>query len=458
MTENHIYDVLIIGAGPVGLATALGLYERGFSNILVIDQTRSFRKVGQTVDLLPNGLKALKCISHQAYHNFKSAKVSWDNSSKKSVWSDRNLDGKVTRSFPLSFDYWFQQYGEGRISIHWYDIQTQLRNLLRSEMVKIDHRCINLKQYDNCVSVDCVSNQPIPDNPFAHWETSVTNKKHFPDSNNNDAEQITHSFQAKIVVAADGINSKTRQILYQNTDLEQWAKPEYSGYGAIGCLAIENIPDEIVEPLETIYLQRDRVVTIKPENSHHQSFSDNYVRMILLRKDINTFGYLLHAPIELDKILNSSPNELIQFAQQALTSAGYPSFFSQLVNLSDPKQLISRPYYIYPANPPVNQEFVWSSGRVVLAGDAAHGMPPFIAQGTNQGFEDALILVKKLNYLLTNNHLEQDATISQAFQDYEKERRPLINEIQSATMKRHLWTQAEWSQYIEHIYRRDFTP
>ncbi|GAB4528885.1 MAG: hypothetical protein Tsb0014_10530 [Pleurocapsa sp.] len=46
---DKIYDVLIVGAGPVGLATAIALRQRGVDNILVIDRTRSFRRVGQVV-------------------------------------------------------------------------------------------------------------------------------------------------------------------------------------------------------------------------------------------------------------------------------------------------------------------------------------------------------------------------------------------------------------------------
>ncbi|MHC5917447.1 MAG: FAD-dependent oxidoreductase, partial [Nostoc sp.] len=41
---------------------------------------------------------------------------------------------------------------------------------------------------------------------------------------------------------------------------------------------------------------------------------------------------------------------------------------------------------------PVKFQPSWSSGRVVLVGDAAHGMPPFTAQGANQGLEDALAI------------------------------------------------------------------
>ena len=63
------YDVAIVGAGPVGLATALGLYQRGIENIIVFDQTRAFRQVGQTIGFLPNGMKALRYIHTEAHKN-----------------------------------------------------------------------------------------------------------------------------------------------------------------------------------------------------------------------------------------------------------------------------------------------------------------------------------------------------------------------------------------------------
>ncbi|NJM88465.1 MAG: FAD-dependent oxidoreductase, partial [Hydrococcus sp. RU_2_2] len=62
ISPEQVYDVLIVGAGPVGLASAIALYRRGIKNILVIDRASEFRRVGQMVDLLPNGLKSLKYI------------------------------------------------------------------------------------------------------------------------------------------------------------------------------------------------------------------------------------------------------------------------------------------------------------------------------------------------------------------------------------------------------------
>ena len=86
---EKVYDVIIVGAGPIGLATAIGLYQRGIENILVIDQARSFRQVGQIIDLLPNGLKALKCLSVNAYTSVAQTTLSNQQNSpgNPSVWS-----------------------------------------------------------------------------------------------------------------------------------------------------------------------------------------------------------------------------------------------------------------------------------------------------------------------------------------------------------------------------------
>jgi 2-polyprenyl-6-methoxyphenol hydroxylase-like FAD-dependent oxidoreductase len=458
MSANHVYDVLIIGVGPVGLATALGLYKQGIHNILVIDQAHSFRQSGQTVDLLPNGLKALKSICNEAYEKLKLASFTFTQPSAKQIWNRRNLQGEIIYSTPVDFDYWLDKYGEGRISISWYQIQTNLRNLLPAEIIKINHRCVNLHPENEFVSVDCISDKPVKNNPFAHWENSAItkNKRSNSDSQNN-YEQIQHNFRAKLVIAADGINSTARQILYRNTNLQQWAKPQYSGYGAIGCFAVENVPNEIVQELETNYLQGDRLVTITPKVSREQTSKNSNPRIILIQKDTNSFGYLIHAPLDFELMLNSSAPEFITIAKQVLTSAGYSSAFVQLINLSNPEKLITRPYYIHPAEIQVENEYIWSWGRVVLVGDAAHGMPPFIAQGTNQGFEDALMIVKLVTNLVKNDHLEAEKIITNSFQEYEKYRRPFMSKIQSATMENHLWNQAQWDNYAQFTYSRNLS-
>lgn len=159
---QEIYDVVVVGAGPIGLATAIGLRKRGIENVLVVDQTRAFREVGQGLDLLPNGLQALKHLDPNAYEEVKKIGLAFLNSNQfngqKTIeptqeqqppktspqWAYKNLQGQIIRSISLSFDDWFKDYGEGRVSISWYNLQTTLRQLLPQDRVKANHRCINV--------------------------------------------------------------------------------------------------------------------------------------------------------------------------------------------------------------------------------------------------------------------------------------------------------------------------
>jgi 2-polyprenyl-6-methoxyphenol hydroxylase-like FAD-dependent oxidoreductase len=459
--KERIYDVLIIGAGPVGLATAIALRQRGINNILVIEQARSFRQVGQVVDILPNGLKALKCISEDTYQQITTVDLGYvqarrqqsegnkQQTVKPRFWCQKNTDGKVVRSTPLDLDFWYDRYGEGRVSISWYQLQTELRSLLPSEIVKANHRCVAITQDASYITVNCVSDREITANPFAHWDNTATEEQ-----TNAVPPQPTydHQFKAKLVVAADGINSTVRQLVYADSALSQWARPQYSGFSAIGCMQIEHVSKKIMQELEEKYFQGDMVVTLR-NDSPELNQNINSSRLIIFRRGENTLGYLFHIALDLEQLQHKSPEAIISLATDILNKADFPLIFSQVIELSNPQTLIQRPYYIHPANIP--EPSIWSNNRLVLVGDAAHGMPPFASQGVNQGLADAAIIGTAIANIIQHHDLDNLEIIHQQFNKYELLRRPIVEEVQEATMYNHNWSQEQWEEYSDGIYRHD---
>ncbi|WP_299402766.1 NAD(P)/FAD-dependent oxidoreductase [Acaryochloris sp. IP29b_bin.148] len=463
---RHIYDVLIVGAGPVGLATAIALYKRGIHNIRVIDQTREFRNVGQGLDLLPNGLRAIKYIDSEAYEHITEAAFKGDPAPTssgcpdqsahppKNRWRQINVQGETTRSFPTDFQSWFDRYGEGRVNVSWFNLQTALRRLLPSELVQANHRCVDLAEEVGRVRVDVISDTGISTNPFAHWE--MAQSKQDTAGLTQDPQGTDHpSFYARLVIAADGINSTIRQVLYNQPGLKQWAKPQYSGFAAISS-TLQGVSSSMMETLVTQYMKEARIITVH-NNADDLNFPDlKRLRLLLIRLPNNTVVYLLYAPFTREAWQHKSPSEILSLGIETLQKAEFPPLFTHLVGLSHPERLSLRPFYMHPVNPQNKGYSPWRHGRVILVGDAAHAMPPFMAQGVNQGFEDAAVIGTLIAQLMSAQGWDQDPTIATTLEKYEHLRQPFMDQVQTATMDCHQWTQAQWDTFNETLHRRAY--
>lgn len=494
-SPTEIYDVVVVGAGPVGLATAIGLRQRGIENIIVIDQTRAFRQVGQVIDLLPNGLKALKYIDFPAYEEVKKKRMGFSSPTQSNheetsrttaeqkhpktsrEWVQRNLKGQPIQSISLEYDDWLKDYGEGRISISWYDLQTTLRHLLPQDRVKANHRCINVvnESETGCVRLDCVSSDlGVEINPYAHW-TDSQKQEDAPSQNSETISQqvVKKSLRARLVVAADGINSMVRRILYTDSPYHAFARPEYSGFAAVGGRGITEMTNEQLTELQENFFKNSPLVTIFNDELSRDSTCREGPRMMLINIPGGSLGYLIHLALPLEESKQKLGSELIDLALQQLEKAGFPNVLKQLVRISPPATMQHRPYYIhratlsdslqFPSTAQLNAEGhsveiqpAWSAGRVVLVGDAAHGMPPFMAQGANQGFEDALAVATLIADIRDKHHWDDTQAIEKAFEKYERLRRPFMVRIQKATLERFNQSEKEREEYGQQVYHRNF--
>lgn len=444
-------DVVIVGAGPVGLAIALGLYQRGIENILVLDQTRAFRKVGQTVDLLPNGLKSLQYIHPQACKNIKKTGQKLSNPDRKTqkspfapTWTTKNIKGETLRSVALEYDEYYQRYGEGRVSISWYDLQTQLRTILPSDRIQANHRCVDIADEPElqCVRADFISNLGAEANPYSHWSEQ-------PEEIQEDTLSEKISIRAKLLIAADGINSTARRIAYGDR-----GKPEYTGYAAISSGGEYPIPLALGQQMKDRFVQDSRVVTIV--NNQNRAAPNEIPRIIFFAPQPDRLRYLLHAALPLDALANKSGKELVNLAIDVLKEANFPDIILEAIALSSPEQMAQRPYYLHKAEVLGANSLKWSLGRMVLVGDAAHGMPPFMAQGANQGLEDAAAIATLVAKIARTGRWDDPGAIASAFEKYERLRRPFMDYIQRVTLQRSPFSsQQQWQDYSQKVYGRN---
>lgn len=82
----------------------------------------------------------------------------------------------------------------------------------------------------------------------------------------------------------------------------------------------------------------------------------------------------------------------------------------------------------------------WSSGNLVLLGDAAHTAGPSVGSGTKMAMEDAIFLAACLR---------EETAVSAAFERFEQGRRPLVERIQTRSLPSQDW----WSTFGKRLDR-----
>ncbi|KAJ3279805.1 hypothetical protein HDU79_000266 [Rhizoclosmatium sp. JEL0117] len=184
------------------------------------------------------------------------------------------------------------------------------------------------------------------------------------------------------VVGADGIHSKTRKLLFPVKSKEQVKSH---------CLILEDVQMDLFNPLTAISMFTGRV-------------SEN-------EGEVKIFQLDAFKPTDADddwRPVSDLPKESSKLADQVESWGTHPSIVNCVRNA---RRISPVNLYDLPDLPSFHK------GRVVLVGDAAHGMLPFMAQGLCQSIEDAGVICDLLGHY-------QDSDYKTAFAKYDEIRVP----------------------------------
>ena len=407
----------------MGLATAVAAHRRGCRRIAVVDQAREFKPVGDYININPNGVRALHIFAPEL-----AVKLREQVRTGSGSFRFTDVDGNVLKSnLPTR-----NANGEPNVGTTWHFIQTLLRSALPDDVdVHLNSQLVQLTdEEDGNVRADFIVNRIRP-NPFAHWnaDPAAEAARNDYDANGSVGEPEKCTMRARLVVGADGINSCARAEVYRRIYGAQgveYARAKYSGF--VSFKATGSAPlalQETVDEVDNLYFPEGGTMTLvgcRRERARTPGAPN--VMLVHLRGEMVQrakfeWKFIVHAAVP-EHVTGREQRakgyaDLLNVVEDELRKAEFPECVQKMAHgmLRDEgdgdRQIVCRPLYIVPISTPppyelaptatrapVDVPLCFGHGRIILIGDALHGMPPFISQGTSMGFEDVVELVDLL--------------------------------------------------------------
>ncbi len=220
--------------------------------------------------------------------------------------------------------------------------------------------------------------------------TSVGNNK-----NSAFIEVDGKEIEADLVIGADGIHSKVSDSLFGKKEIA------FTGNVAWRMLIPVNLlPKNLILPDTTVWLG---------PNKHFVTYHVNG------GKNLNCVCL-----VEQDGWLNESWSEKGDIEELKRIYKGWNRTIRTLLEHADSNTLYR---WALHDRPPMRQ---WSKGKIIVLGDAAHPMLPFLAQGAAMAIEDGAVLANCIDYF---NDTEE------ALKQFEIIRKPRTSYVQSAARR-----------------------
>ena len=201
--------------------------------------------------------------------------------------------------------------------------------------------------------------------------------------------------EADLIIGADGIHSKVSDSLF--------GKKEISFTGNVAwrmLIPIELLPENLILPNTSVWIGPNKHFV-----TYHVSGGKNLNCVCLVEQE----GWL-----------SESWSEKGDIEDLKRAYKGWNKTIETLLDYADPNTLFK---WALHDRLPMKQ---WSKGRIVVLGDAAHPMLPFLAQGAAMAIEDGAVLA---------NCIDNFEEVGEAINHFEKIRKPRTSYVQSAARR-----------------------
>jgi len=251
------------------------------------------------------------------------------------TWYSRMWDtGEILYSQPQQ--QWHRQYGEPHAILHRGDLQGALAQRLRPGSVQFEKKLIGIEEASDALTL--------------RFEDGTT-------------------AQVDAIIGADGVNSRVRELLLGPQ------QPKYSGFVAY----------RSVFPTSRLSRPLDSDGAKFWSDDRHWANEDRHMIIYYTTKAKDEVYFVTGSP-DPDWEGASPVDVTIKEVKEH-----YAGFHEQVQDVIDASISISKwPLLTRDPLP------LWSSGRVVLLGDACHPMKPHMGQGAGMAFEDAAVLTRCL--------------------------------------------------------------
>ncbi|MBF7688559.1 FAD-dependent oxidoreductase [Acinetobacter rathckeae] len=345
--------IAVIGAGLGGAATARLLQCAGF-DVDVYEQANEFSRIGAGIHVGPNIMKIFREMGLEKELTALGA--------KPNQWISRDgANADILAAADL------QGYGATYITVHRGDMHTLQFESLDPKKLHYGKRLEHVEQNAEHVILS-----------FSDGTTAT----------------------ADIVIGADGINSKIRDILLGEE------APTYSGWVAHRAL----IKGENLKKLQAEH-DLDDCVKWWHEDRHMMAYYTT--------SEKDEYYYVTgvpHPPLDTQgqSFLPSSHEEMFKAFEGC-----HPRIQAMIEASED--------ITIWPLNSR-NPLPIWSSGRLVIVGDACHPMKPHMAQGAGMAIEDGAMLTR----CLLKTGLDDYKTAFKLYEHNRKERATRVQTVSNA--------------------------